>query len=265
MTAAVITGGFVAAVLLCLALSSLAVPSAAEAATPKIVYIASLDWPPYTINNNNNAGASQEVVKQAFAAMGYTAITQYFPWARAVELGMQSQQYEGYYPAYKSPDRVCTFSDAIGVGPMGLASRKADHLSGKGLDDLRGITIGTVQGYVETEAFDNRVKQGLLKVEPATYDVLNLRKLVVGHLKLAVIDKNVMTYLLATDPDLKGKGDLLTFDGSAMEEKSLHICFKNTDEGRSIAAIFNAGLKKIDIQAVADAGLKAAAEAAGAP
>lgn len=230
---------------------------AAQAAEDKVVYLTSLDWPPYTAANLPH-GASEEVVRQAFAAMGYRLVTDFFPWNRAVANAKSDPKYVGYYPEYFAPEIEAEFlfSDAMGIGPLGFAEVKSAPVTWSSLDDLKNIPIGAVSGYVNTTDFDARAKAGSLLIDEAQSDTINLKKLAGGRIKLAVIDKNVMDHLLKTDPDLAKAAEILQFNGKVLEEKALYVCFRNDAKGQEMAAIFNQGLKKIDPVAIMAAYLK---------
>lgn len=212
-----------------------------------LVYLTSLDWPPYTISSEPH-GATEEVVRQAFKAAGYTLVVDYLPWNRAVTNAKTDPKYVGYFPEYYSKEAEAdfVFSRPVGVGPLGFAERKADPVSWSSLDDLKETVIGTVSGYVNTDDFDNRVKDGRLKVDEARTDALNLRKLDAGRIRLAVIDKNVMEHLLKAEIDLASAAASLQFNGKMLENKDLFICFRNDAKGQEMAKIFNEGLAKID-------------------
>lgn len=220
------------------------------AAQDKTVFLASLDWPPYTMESLPH-GASEQVARKAFAAMGYTLVTEFFPWQRAVLMGRTDHRFVGYYPEYQSTAlKDCVFSAPMGESPLGLLERKDAHLKGKSLDDLKGTPIGVVSGYVNTPEFDSRVQLGQQMVEATTDDTSNMRKVLGGRIPAAVIDKNVMDYLLATQPLLKGHGDVLEFDPAPMAVKTLHVCFRNDEDGKKMAEIFNQGLRHIDVKAI---------------
>jgi polar amino acid transport system substrate-binding protein len=77
-----------------------------------------------------------------------------------------------------------------------------------------------------------------------------LLKLVNNRLDLAVIDKNVMNYLFKTDESLAKKSSEAQFNMKILEDKKLFICFKKGKEGERLAAIYNEGLKKINISEI---------------
>jgi len=227
--------------------------SLSATAADKVVELTSLDWPPYSGKALSEQGASVAVAKAAFKAMGYELKVSFYPWNRAVALAKdKGSSYAGYFPEYYSDDiaKEFTFSEPMGTGPLGFAELKTKPVSWSVLDDLKAHRIGVVQGYVNTTDFDAMVANKSIKASSTISDVNNLKKLAAGRIDLAVVDKNVMNYLLKTDAQLKKSAGNLQFNGTLLEDKKLYICFKNTAKGKELADIYNQGLKKIDIAAI---------------
>ncbi len=226
----------------------------------KLVYLTSLDWPPYASKSLPQQGASVAVATAAFEAMGYKLVVEFLPWSRAVnEAKSPSSQYMGYFPEYYSPDvaKEFTYSQPMGSGPLGFVEQTSKPVKWNTLTDLKGKRIGVVQDYVNTTEFDNLVASGDLRVSTVVSDSKNLRKIINDRLDLAVIDKNVMDYLFKLDKSLKGKAGLAHFQDKLLEDKKLYICFKKNKMGQQMAEIYNQGLKKIDVNAIMDQFLNA--------
>jgi len=221
-------------------------------AQDKTISLTSLEWPPYTSASLAEQGASSAVAVAAFKAMGYTLKIDFYPWERAVNLAKTDSPYSGYFPEYWSDDNAKDFvySDPMGVGPLGFVERKDAPVKWKTLDDLKGITIGTVSGYINTTQFDSMAASKVLTVEAVDDDATNIAKVANGRIPLAVIDPNVMRYLLKTDPSLAGYKDQVEFNAKVLEMKKLYVCFKPGAEGQRLSKIFDAGLKKIDVEKV---------------
>lgn len=222
-------------------------------ASNKVVELTSLDWPPYSSKGLAEQGASVAVAKAAFKAMGYELKVTFFPWSRAVALAKDnSSQFAGYFPEYYSSDIANEFiySEPMGSGPLGFAERKDKAISWSVLDDLKPYRIGIVQDYVNTADFDAMVAAKTLKTSTTISDTNNLMKMVNKRIDLAVVDKNVMNYLLKTDKKLMKKADLAQFNKTILEDKKLFICFKKGAKGEELAKIYNEGLKKIDIMGI---------------
>lgn len=232
------TPGFCVGLLL-----SLATPAMAETFN-----LASLDWPPYTGEKLAGQGISSQVVKAVFAKAGAGVNFKFLPWQRAVDTARSDAAFVGYFPEYADPGSPCLFSEPIGSGPLGFAEQTAKPISWSSLAELKNVKIGVVAGYVNTADFDKMVAAGELKADVATSDELNLLKLANGRFDLAVVDQNVMQYLLQTSPKLKPLAAKLQFNAKPLEDKTLHVCFTNSAAGKLALEQFNAALKQLDIQ-----------------
>jgi polar amino acid transport system substrate-binding protein len=219
----------------------------------KVVKLSSLDWPPYTGSELTDQGVSSAVVRAAFEAMDYKVEVVFYPWARAVDMAKEGKEgVMGYFPEYYSADieKEFTYSNPIGSGPLGFAQNVAKPVNWTVLDDLAAMTIGVVRDYVNTEEFDIRVAQKKQNVQVVTSDSQNLQKVAAGRIPLAVIDKNVMNYLLQNDAALANIRTQVEFNPTLLEEKQLFVCFNQSAAGKQLAEDFAAGLKKIDISTI---------------
>jgi len=221
-------------------------------AQDKVVKLTSLDWPPYAGEKLKEQGASVAVAREAFKAMGYTLVVEFYPWSRAVKMAKEDAKYMGYFPEYHSADtaKEFNFSEPMGVGPLGFAERSDSRVTWSKLDDLVKYRIGVVQDYVNTDEFDQRVAKKQLKVDVTTSDAKNLQKLDGKRIDIAVVDRNVFNYLLATTPSLESAKKTIRFNDKILEDKKLYVCFKKGPEGEKLAKIFNDGLKKINVTAI---------------
>ncbi len=107
-------------------------------------------------------------------------------------------------------------------------------------------------GYANTDEFDAKVGTGWIRAITANDDVSNLKKLLRKRIDAVVIDKLVLEYLKATEESLLIGADKLRFDEKPLEDKTLYLCFRDGEEGRSLMAIFNAGLAQIDDEALVE-------------
>lgn len=219
----------------------------------KKVHFTSLEWPPYSGAQLRGQGASVAVARAAFDVMGYELHVDFYPWARAVGLAkVKDSRYHGYFPEYYSAEveTEFLFSDVIGSGPLGFIEQPVNPITWTTLDDLFKYRIGVVRGYVNTSEFDTRIADGRIRAEPVVADIDNIKKVVAERLDLAVIDVNVLDYLMNNSPELKGLKGRAVFNARLLEQKDLFLCFKNTEEGQELRAIFNQGLKKINVDAI---------------
>jgi polar amino acid transport system substrate-binding protein len=215
------------------------------------VYLTSLTWPPYSGKALNEQGASVALAKAAFKAMGHELKVDFFPWSRAVKHASQpDSKYAGYFPEYYYESNEFSFSNPMGKGPLGLIENKKKPIVWSAVKDLTQYKIGVVQDYVNTAEVDALIASGEIKAQTATSDETNIRKVAGGRIDAAVIDTNVFSYFLANSKDLEKAQEQVQINAKLLTEKELFVAFKNSTEGKKWLAIYNEGLKNIDITAV---------------
>ncbi|HBD96307.1 MAG: hypothetical protein A2015_15400 [Spirochaetes bacterium GWF1_31_7] len=222
-------------------------------AADKTVYLTTLEWAPYSSASLFDQGASIKVATEAFNAMGYTLVVEFYPWERTLNLAEKSDKYAGYLPEYYSDSITDNFyfSDAIGEGPLGFVENKSNPIVWKTLNDLSSYTIGTVSGYVNTKDFDDLTAKGTIKVDSVVDDITNIKKVKGGRIPLAIIDENVFHYLIMINKT-EDYGKHLQYNKKSLENKMIYVCFKKTPIGKEYLEIFNTGLKKINPEKIQD-------------
>ncbi|EFP94885.1 substrate-binding periplasmic protein [Vibrio caribbeanicus] len=230
---------------LCLGLLTLSLPLKAD-----ILNLTSLEWPPYASEVVEQQGASVAVVKAAVEAMGHELNVEFYPWERAVHLAKNKPDYAGYFPEYYFEADDLLFSQSIGTGPLGFVENKSNPVTWSSLNDLKSINIGVVRGYVNTTELDNMIANQEIKAVAVTSDSRNILKVAGKRIPLAVIDSNVLDYLLKSDPDIASAKDKVKMNSKLLEEKDLFVAFANDENGKKWRTIINQGLKKIDSEAI---------------
>lgn len=202
------------------------------AAAEQAVRLASLFWPPYTGRDLPMQGTTTEAVRELLDRHGYTLSVDFMPWARAIKVVEgPSSGYDGYFPEYYTEElgQRCTLAGPIGESPLGFVVRadRADTISWDRLEDLKQYRIGLVQDYINTDEFDALVADGTLAVELTTADQQNILKVASGRLDMAVIDSNVLSWLIEHDNQVRTVGHLVTFHETLLARQELFVCFRN--------------------------------------
>ena len=213
------------------------------------VTLSTLEWPPYTGLSLPKAGATSEVIRQAFAKINIDIKVISLPWKRAITTAGNNEAVVAYFPGYNCKHKEGFIaSDPVGSGPLGLAEHVEAPIAWQSVDDLgeQQLKIGTVLGYANTQEFDEKAGTGWVRAIAAKDDLTNLKKLVRRRIDAVVIDKLVMSYLLVTEPSLKDHAKSIQFNSKPLEEKSLHVCFTDDEAGRALLERFNMGLKQVD-------------------
>lgn len=192
---------------------------------------ASLDWPPYTGNELAMKGEFTQIVRNLLGQSGNELQVTFTPWERTINTVKTDPSYVGYFPEYYSAEmeKDFYFSRPAGVSEVVFVYNKTTPFNWNALEDLTTVgAIGIVSGYVNEENFDKMVAAGKIKADKASSDLANIKKLLAGRTAAAVIDKKVMEYLLATNPELKGSADKLAVHPKALKNHSLYICIKKS-------------------------------------
>jgi polar amino acid transport system substrate-binding protein len=224
---------------------ALAPALAATPADAETVRLTTLEWCPYTCSTLPGDGVTTSVLRDALKAAGHELEITFLPWQRAVDTAKKGEAH-GYFPEYPGAEGF-EMSAVIGSSPLGLVTPADKPVTDASPAALAKLRFGTVQGYVNAEATTKAIEAGM-KPEAVIDDATNLRKTASSRLDAAEIDRWVMAHLLRTDKALAGQGEKLAF-GPVLEEKTLHVAFAPTPEGRRVKELVDAALAKADVMA----------------
>jgi polar amino acid transport system substrate-binding protein len=210
------------------------------------LHLTSLHWPPYSSSKIEEQGAVIAITRAAVNVMGHELVVDFYPWSRAVRLvNRNDSKYKGYLPAYIYPTEKFIFSDSLGSSPLGLVEQERHPISWLRVADLNQYSLGVVKDYVNTAELDAMIKMGTQKIEIVNSDEHNLRKVATARIDAAVMDINVLKYLLS-QKELKALSKKVQVNKNILENKQMTIAFNNTPEGHFWRDVVNAGLTKID-------------------
>lgn len=232
-------------------IAALALAAASAAAPPALaeetIRLGTTPWPPYVGEALPEGGATGLVVAAALKAAGADLVPVYQD-AVNIEAGFDHLDLDGIFPVYATRQRneICLMSDQIGSSPLGFAEHADAPVRWDDLSDLSPYVIGVVRNYANAESFDLMVARGALQVVRADDDVANLRNLLDGTIDLAVVDRNVMEWLLRNDPALAGGAQEVRFNERPLAERPLHVCFRRDARGRAARDRLDRGLAAID-------------------
>ena len=208
------------------------------------IEVATIDWKPYSGRDLTNYGFTSEIVSKAFERSGLGVKFTFLPWKRArqeTEMG----KIDVLSPAYSSAERaqVYAVSEPYAWSTLVFCKKKGKDITYKELKDLKPYKIGVVMGYVNSPEFD---QADYLQKDPASSDLLNLKKLLGGRVDIIVIDKFVVADLLANNPKLKATLDDIVFLDPPVAVHSIHAMISKTiPEFTQKLEAFNRGLQEI--------------------
>ncbi|EGM79237.1 hypothetical protein Rhein_0625 [Rheinheimera sp. A13L] len=211
------------------------------------VRLASLDWPPYTGEGLPGQGETTVVLRQVFTSMQLEVQTEFLPWSRAIRASEKAGGlYVGYFPEYYTYNPDFILSDSLGISELGFVEATAKPLGELSFSLLPLLQLGVVQDYINLAGVDQMIARGQLTPQVAISDRLNVLKVALGRLDLAVIDRRVLLYLLEYDTEIKrlasGK---VQFNSSLTELKTLHLALRREPAHQQLIEKFNQHLQKV--------------------
>jgi polar amino acid transport system substrate-binding protein len=224
----------------------------ALAAELPVMRFATEEWPPFFSRALPGDGLTGTLIGAVVARMGYAIRIDYFPWKRAMEIGLHDGDYAGAVALIRNPERekVCYFSSAVGSRQTVLAYLKDKPVTAGALKDLHAVRIGTVGGYAYGEQFDDLARSGALTVEPAISDEINLRKLLARRFAAIVIEKRMLRYLLAADRYTQAERDRVETADHLFPPRSVHVCFQHTSRGLQQQRAFDHAARDVDLSRI---------------
>lgn len=165
------------------------------------------NYPPYSyVKNGEAAGIYTDIFKKAFSRMkGYNVTIKPVPWKRGLNLMKQGTGF-ALYPPYLRP-KTRPFMDypapVLNEGFSVLTTMAfAKDRNPKWPEDYAGKTIGINTGFSVPQL--DKAKTLGVKIEEASNNISNIKKLIHGRLDGYINDANAMLWTLK---QLKSKGE----------------------------------------------------------
>jgi len=197
------------------------------------------NFPPYAfVENGTLKGIHVDIVKAVMKEIGINYKISTYPWARVVRVTNNSEV-DFSFPWVGKPQR---FEKYLLVGPIHegrtvFAVKKSSTIKYETLNDISGLTVGTVRDYSYSTEFDNATN---FKKDSAAKDNINiLKKLTGGRVDLIIGDENV----LAAEAKKLGLLGEIKFLPKAVKNALRYATFPK--QHKKQAETFKAGLDKI--------------------
>lgn len=205
------------------------------AAEQRVVRIATLDYPPYAVQESASQSPAIRLTSGAFALRGVRVEFVFLPWARAVK-EMTDRKYDGLLLIW--PAETARFgmlpSEPLFYSNLGVFVRADSRTMISGPESLNGIRLGIVRDY----GYPPELLSSGARLDVVSDDQTNLRKLAAGRLGAALLEKAVGEHLLRHE--LASLCGQVVWGGKTLARLPLAIGF--WDE--SLRLEFNAGLNE---------------------
>lgn len=214
------------------------------------------EWPPYEYSDNGiPLGMSTDIVLRVLEKLDHTCVDslEVYPWKRGLHL-LRAGELDVLFTADYRPSRLAwaryPTESIVDSGWVVYVQKSNEQVqSAQRLEDLRGLTVGTVIGY----GYPSKVVlflNGEARQSPVASDELNFRRLDAGRIEALICDRYNGAYL-ARKMNIEDKLRVLpeeiapsrlypmfsrkTIDASLAERFSATLkAFKKTDEYRKI-------------------------------
>lgn len=149
------------------------------------------------------------------------------PWKRAYESASRGEGGVMGVSRTSAREAVFDFSQPIYDDDIQIVVTKGREFPFAALDDLKGKTIGGVQGASYGQDVDAAIAARLFTVERDTGQVARLRKLLAGRLDAAFVGNGQygLEWSLAQDPTLKQNKSVFAVLPKPLQKDPLHVAF----------------------------------------
>ena len=220
---------FLSKSLLCAALSCIAMGSAI--AQP--LNVLTEDYPPFNMQGEGGeiVGLSTEIVKELFKRAGVEYTLTLMPWKRAYEDTLNNPN-TALFSTTRTPEREGLFK---WVGPLVnnnwvFFGNPASNIKINSLEEAKAYSVG---GYNGDAAAEYLMAQGFPKLQLATNDAANAKKLDSGRIDLWATGEYLAPYLAASEKVASPK-PLFTF-----KETQMSLAFNKAESDALIQKLNN--------------------------
>lgn len=170
---------------------------------------ATFEVPPHACEKCPGQGAMISAIREGLKTKGIELEVKFFPYIRA-QKEAAAGKFVGYFPEWPSdlPKEGFVASQTIYESPVVFVTPKDKPLAWKAMSDLKGKTIGVVNGYSYGDDFTKAQTGGVFKVDSANDEATNLRKVLGGRLDATVMDANNARAMLVTEKLDKSKFEI---------------------------------------------------------
>ncbi len=156
----------------------------------QVIKLGYVDFPPYEFEHEGKpSGILVDIVNTIFQKADIPVELQLYPFKRAYN-SAKVGEIDGLFNFYKTEERLEHFdyTEPVIINPLVLFVRKDSNIDFNNLEDLKGLTIGTMHGYSYGTEFDEST---LFFKDSTTSHSANFKKLALGRVDAYPCDKLV--------------------------------------------------------------------------
>ncbi len=165
----------------------------------KEIKMVTVNWPPYFGENLKGQGLVVKIIKASLKEKGHSLLVDYIPWKRAVNYTKKTSTYHALLGCFHTLEREkhYIFSSEIASAAFHFLFR--NDLKSKIIrkpEDLIGLRIGVVRGYVFSKRLKDFIKQndGFMKIKEVSRFNHAIRMLMKRKLDVVIENPLVARY-----------------------------------------------------------------------
>ncbi|MFC4160482.1 substrate-binding periplasmic protein [Chitinimonas lacunae] len=225
----------------------LGLAAALACAETPLVRIATGELPPYATELRADRGIALSIVRRAFELAGYRVEYIFLPWSRAqAETRLGKWDASAYWGRTDERERDFWLSDNVVTEQWVFVYRKNIEFNWNSFEDLRPYQIAIIRDYTYTPELRAMLNNSDLRTDPTPDDLAALRKLVIGRVDLAPMERNVACDILSRYFS-EGEANRLRAHPRPMTESfTTHLLLpRSRPDSLLLLQAFNGGLKKL--------------------
>lgn len=210
------------------------------------LHLSNQEYPPYMGESLPAGGILSAVVSEIFSRLNIDIGYEWFPNNRTLQLA-RTGHVDGSLGWTPTADRLkdLLFSDEILPFRMVLMHRAGESYAWKTLADLAPYRFGTTVGNFYSDTFSSLHGKGLLKVDSASDDVTNLRKLIARRIDLFPIEAETGLLLLRTNLPARDIDKLVIQDRPYWSTPLCMVLSRKMPQAPALMAAFNRELARM--------------------
>jgi len=227
--------------------NGVAAPHIGNPETMVPIVIAAGEYPPWLSSQFVGGGFIGQVISESFEYSGYIATLDFQPWKRGYEQ-TRSGRYiaSAYWYPSKKHEQNFVYSAPIHTENTHFfyhVKKPLEHW--ETLTDLADFKIGATDGYTYTDAFWEASRQGIIYVELANRDGLNIAKLLRRRIDLFPVEKFLGLALIKSNTNPNGSS-LIAYHPTPLLKTTGHLLFsKAHPDTDKLLESFNLGLIRL--------------------
>lgn len=199
------------------------------------------------LKDGKPAGLLPAVLKAASRYTGDTYDIRLSPWRRAYELSLRGEGALVGVSFNQDREKLFDFSKSFYDDNIQIVTLKSKTFTFTKLEDLKGKTIGGINGASYGDEVDKAIAAGLFTVERDISQTGRMRKLLAGRLDAAFVGNGQAGFeaVINSFDELRQKRNMFVVLPTPLTRDPLHLAFPKSMGQRAAVERFDAAIDKM--------------------